>query len=340
MSSGSKKNASLPQDNASENENLPKEVREWDTGDVVQWLHSKGIEEQIKKGFKDQKIDGLCLMEGLTDAELHSCNVITVGEKRGIKRQIAALVGNVRSVKVPKMAVKPKALNVEEKQDLLMRRRKVHRKIVDAFPGNQIPIFRGNASAMRRFEDAIGACKHLLNDAIGYDEEELRRHAKAILDERRRMVKHGYDYEDQGTSSTDNDVEVQENVSSKPISVKDSSEDKDDSEDDSSEDQSEDENKSLPTSLPGGVDNVPLSTAETILLSYFKKAYTKEIKKDVHLVPLCHKLKIKNAKAKDKNDLIIVLAKELLTQQIVILKKDANFFFLHKDSICVTKTFD
>ena len=48
--------------------------------------------------------------------------------------------------------------------------------------------------------------------------------------------------------------------------------------------------------LDSGRD-MPLTTAETIILVYFKKGYTKEVKKDIHLVPLCRELNIKNIKS-------------------------------------------
>ena len=41
----------------------------------------------------EQKIDGICLKEGLSDEEMESCGVQTVGEKRLLKRKIAELVG-------------------------------------------------------------------------------------------------------------------------------------------------------------------------------------------------------------------------------------------------------
>ena len=63
----------------------------------------------------------------------------------------------------------------------------------------------------------------------------------------------------------------------------------------------------------GGAEKVPLSTAETIILTYFKKGYTKEVKKDLHLLPLSREMKLKQVKAKDENELIMMLlAKELL----------------------------
>ena len=53
-------------------------------------------------------------------------------------------------------------------------------------------------------------------------------------------------------------------------------------------------------SLAGGAENVPLCTADTILLEYFKKGYTKEIKRDKHLLPLCRELKMKHFKSNSR----------------------------------------
>ena len=88
-------------------------------------------------------------------------------------------------------------------------------------------------------------------------------------------------------------------------------------------------------SLAGGAENVPLTTAETILLVYFKKGYTKEIKRDKHLLPLCRDLKMKHFKSKDKNDLIMAVAKQLLLNKTVVLQPNADFYCLHRDSITV-----
>ena len=80
---------------------------------------------------------------------------------------------------------------------------------------------------------------------------------------------------------------------------------------------------------------MPLTTAETIILAYFRKGYTKEVKKDMHLMPLCREFKLKNIKSKEKNELIMVLAKELLARKKITLAKDADFYCLHRDSVTV-----
>lgn len=78
---------------------------------------------------------------------------------------------------------------------------------------------------------------------------------------------------------------------------------------------------------------MPLSTAETIILTYFKKGYTKAVKKDLHLLPLSREMKLKQVKAKDKNELMMLLAKELLCRKKVNLKPEADFYCLHHDSV-------
>ena len=80
---------------------------------------------------------------------------------------------------------------------------------------------------------------------------------------------------------------------------------------------------------------MPLTTAETIILAYFKKGYTKEVKKDVHLLPVCRELKIKNLKSMDKSEVMIALAKQLLISKYVTLNNDADFYCLHKNSVIV-----
>ena len=73
---------------------------------------------------------------------------------------------------------------------------------------------------------------------------------------------------------------------------------------------------------------VPL-TAETITLQYFNKGYTKELKKNAHLLPACRQLKLKNIRSKDKAELTMLLAKELLLRKHVILAEHADFYCLH-----------
>ena len=85
----------------------------------------------------------------------------------------------------------------------------------------------------------------------------------------------------------------------------------------------------------GGAQKIPLTTAETIILAYFKKGYTKEVKKDLHLLPLGRDLKVKNLKSKDKTELMMVLSKELLLKKRVTLKDNADFYCLHRDSVIV-----
>lgn len=46
----------------------------------------------------------------------------------------------------------------------------MHKKTVEMFPGNSIPIFRGNQNAKRRLDELADTCKEHINPDIGYDE--------------------------------------------------------------------------------------------------------------------------------------------------------------------------
>lgn len=57
----------------------------------------------------------------------------------------------------------------------------MHRKTVAMFPGNNIPVFRGNANAKNRFQELTVSCQEHVNPDIGYDEGNtcmIRKYAK------------------------------------------------------------------------------------------------------------------------------------------------------------------
>ena len=71
----------------------------------------KGIDQENRQGQSyflififssfshvDQKIDGMCLKEGLSDDDLVCCNVHTVGEKRLLQRKLSELVGKPQNL--------------------------------------------------------------------------------------------------------------------------------------------------------------------------------------------------------------------------------------------------
>ena len=46
----------------------------------------------------------------------------------------------------------------------------MHRNTVLKFPGNKIPIIRGNPEAKRKIEELVDDCRQLINPDLGYDE--------------------------------------------------------------------------------------------------------------------------------------------------------------------------
>ena len=49
----------------------------------------------------------------------------------------------------------------------------MHKKTVEMFPGNSIPIFRGNQNAKRHLDELADTCKEHINPDIGYDEDNM-----------------------------------------------------------------------------------------------------------------------------------------------------------------------
>ena len=63
----------------------------------------------------------------------------------------------------------------------------------NTWPGNDIPIFRGNATNLKKFADLVIELTRTCETPY-FGEAAIRRHILDSLAERRRMVKKGYDY--------------------------------------------------------------------------------------------------------------------------------------------------
>ena len=61
------------------------------------------------------------------------------------------------------------------------------------WPGNDIPIFRGNATNLKELTDLVTDLTRTCETPY-FGEATIRRHVVDSLAERRRMVKKGYDY--------------------------------------------------------------------------------------------------------------------------------------------------
>ena len=64
-----------------------------------------------------------------------------------------------------------------------------------AWPGNDVPIFRGNASNLTKLDDLVSELKDTCETPY-FGEAAIRRHILDSLAERRRMIKKGYKAED------------------------------------------------------------------------------------------------------------------------------------------------
>ena len=63
-----------------------------------------------------------------------------------------------------------------------------------AWPGNDLPIFRGNSSSQAKLNDLVKELKGTCSTKY-FDEESIRQHIIDSMAERRRAIKKGYDYE-------------------------------------------------------------------------------------------------------------------------------------------------
>ena len=75
----------------------------------------------------------------------------------------------------------------------LFRRKKVAKATRERWPGNNIPIFRGNLENMKALNELVDELKGSCSTKY-FDEKAIRNHAIDTLAERRRRVRSGYDY--------------------------------------------------------------------------------------------------------------------------------------------------
>lgn len=62
-----------------------------------------------------------------------------------------------------------------------------------AWPGNDIPIFRGNKDNVAKLEDLVKELKPTIANRF-FDEDAIRQHIIDSLSERRRQIIRGHDY--------------------------------------------------------------------------------------------------------------------------------------------------
>lgn len=78
---------------------------------------------------------------------------------------------------------------------LINRRRTVQESAVKRWPGNHIPIFRKNVDALSELEnlvnELVGSCSYA---PAGFGRVGIRQHILDTLNERRRRIHKGHDY--------------------------------------------------------------------------------------------------------------------------------------------------
>lgn len=78
----------------------------------------------------------------------------------------------------------------------MRRRRTVQEKAVQKWPGNNIPVFRKNATALKELQDLVDELASSCTYApAGFNKQGIRQHILDTLNERRRRIHNGHDYE-------------------------------------------------------------------------------------------------------------------------------------------------
>ena len=79
---------------------------------------------------------------------------------------------------------------------VMYRRRNVQERAVRRWPGNAIPIFRKNVKALKELNELVDelaeTCTYV---PAGFDKRGIRQHILDTLNERRRRIHKGHDYE-------------------------------------------------------------------------------------------------------------------------------------------------
>lgn len=81
-----------------------------------------------------------------------------------------------------------------ESQFPSLRRNRVAKAARLAWPGNDIPIFRGNKDNLKKLDNLVPELNPTCSSKH-FQETAIRRHILDTLSERRRQIKRGYDYE-------------------------------------------------------------------------------------------------------------------------------------------------
>lgn len=104
-----------------------------------------------------------------------------------------------------------RSLDPATKSISLTVRTRICKATENEFPGNSIPTFRSNPEARKRLDKLV---KQLANscsiEEVNFGEEGIRSHIMSVLNERRRMVTLGYNYEEDKRKSSEIQVKVKE----------------------------------------------------------------------------------------------------------------------------------
>ncbi|XP_065892403.1 putative autophagy-related protein 11 [Dysidea avara] len=181
-------------------------IQEWTVDETKQWaeLH---FGEDTALQFEANRVDGETLKmlgeEGSME-QFKACGLSTVMEQLKVKRLLkpaAAADANVPVAQYSPMARTGYKLTKRELNDIpakhkmvyLMMRNKVAKEARRVWPGNDIPLFRGNKENQAKLNALVEELEECCTTEF-FTKDCIKQHIICTLSERRRHIKLGYDY--------------------------------------------------------------------------------------------------------------------------------------------------
>lgn len=225
-----------------------------------------------------------------------------------------------------------KALDSSSKSVYLTVRARIRKAAEEEFPGNKIPTFRSNPEAKKRLNDLVkGLTETCTIKELGFEEEGIRSHIMAVLNERRRMITLGHSYEERKRTpvlcqpSDDSDCENEPFCSQ--LAKKKRTGRFDENDTDSTDILSSTSQSSLSAPDDEGEQTsetqLTLKSAEVILMCIFDETKPRDVKLHKQILPACRFLKVAGVRGHSKPTVSKKLAKAFIDHGYVVINSQS-----------------
>ncbi|KAL9972462.1 hypothetical protein ACROYT_G015576 [Oculina patagonica] len=325
----------------SEECSLSKDVQGWSTEDVHSWLTKEGFHEEAVV-FKAENITGKSLY-CLEKADLKDIGINPMGKRLEIfekikeltclqsekkassKSEVTGQVWKKKITKADRSTWKP-----NEKACYLEKISIINQEARQLWPGNSKIHIKGDATTRLKMEELITRMEPMCSiPEIGFGRDAIKSHLLQWFHEKNRKIEDGYDYEathkpakrakrsfSPKGSDTDSTLSP---YSSSTGSLSSPTED------------DEEDNSPTPSS---DIDDISAHSAEVVVLKAFDALSIHFLTVKKHFYPLGKVLKVK-CRSIGKYQLVVPLAKALITKGHVDIEGDVNYKKLEKSQVKV-----